>query len=323
MRKILTLWFLVTVLAATPGSSRAATPVTTEPVTLRQSVVVADTVVRLGDLFTNAGDKAGAIIAYAPKPGRRTVFDAHWLYRVARAYGLAWRPLSVKEQTTVARDSIAIDRDEIGEHILAALVERGAEPDMVVALSNSLLRIHVPGDSSATIAVEDATYDARSRRFTAILVAPAGDPAAQRIRVTGRLHQITEIPVPARLIGKGTVITKSDIRWMKVRSRLLQRNIVRDAADLIGKAPRRGLRAGVPVRATDVRSPVLVSKGSLVVMVLGTPHMRLTARGRALEDGSGGQTIRIANMQSHKVIAAEVTGSGTVVVRSADALAMN
>ncbi len=323
MRKILTLWLLVAALAATPEAASAAAPITTEPVSLRQFVVVADTVVRLGDLFTNAGDKADAIIAYAPKPGRHTVFDARWLYRVAHAYGLAWRPLGAKEQTRVTRDSVAIGRDEIGEHILAALVEKGAEPDMVVALSNSLLRIHVPGDSSTTIAVEDATYAPRSRRFTAILVAPAGDPAAQRIRVTGRLHQITEVPVPARLIGKGKVITRSDIQWIKVRSRLLQRNIVRDAADLIGKAPRRGLRAGVPVRATDVRRPVLVPKGSLVVMVLGTPYMRLTVRGRALEDGSSGQTIRIANMQSHKVIAAEVTGSGTVVVRSADTLAMN
>lgn len=311
----------LTVLIA-PGA-KAAAPTDAQPVALQRSVVVEDRIVRLGDLFANAGDKADTVVAYAPLPGKRAIFDAQWLYRVARAYGLEWRPLSIHEQAVVTRDSTVIGREEISARILEALVDRGADPDMTVSFSNSLLRIYVAGNAPATIAVEDAAYDPRSRRFTAIVVAPADDPAAQRIRITGRLYKMTEVPVLAERIGKDTVITEDHIRWIKMRSRLVQRDIILDAADLIGKTPRRGVRAGIPVRATEVRRPLLVTKGSLVTMVFNTPFMHLTALGRALDEGAQGQTIRIANMQSNKVVAAVVTGTNKVKVQTAGHLAMN
>lgn len=308
---------------ATAPAAPAADPANAEPVVLHHSVMVEGRTVRLGDLFSNAGDKAGVAVAYAPAPGQRAIFDAQWLYRVARAYGLAWRPLSLRERAVVTRDSIAIGRDEISARILEALVDRGADPDMSVSFSNSLLRIYVPGNAQATVAVEDAAYDARSRRFTAILVAPADDPTAQRIRVTGRLYKMAEVPVLAERLARGDIITKGHIRWIKMRSRLIQRDVVLDVADLIGKTPRRGLRAGVPVRASDVQRPLLVTKGSMVTMALNLPYMRLTSLGRALDNGAAGQTIRVTNLQSNKVVAAVVTGTNKVKVETPGHLAMN
>jgi len=77
------------------------------------------------------------------------------------------------------------------------------------------------------------------------------------------------------------------------------------------------------VQSTAVQQPILVPKGSLVTIVLQIPKMTLTAQGKALDNGSDGDTIRITNSQSKKVIEAEVTGPGKVVVRSADAVAIN
>ena len=49
-------------------------------------------------------------------------------------------------------------------------------------------------------------------------------------------------------------------------------------------------------------------------MIFRTKRMRLTAQGRALEHGSKGETIRIQNMKTRKIIDATVIGSGTVSV---------
>lgn len=301
--------------AAAPAAEAA-------PVTLRQSVTVSGKLVRLGDLFVPAGDKAEAAVAYAPAPGKRAIFDARWLYRVARAYGLNWRPLSIHEKAVVARESIVIGRREIADHILAALVDKGVDADMQVELSNRMLRIHVPSDSTATVVVEDVAYDARTRRFIAIVAAPAGDPAARRIRVTGRVHRVIDVPVLTRRVLAGEVIRVRDVKRIAMRSDRLQRDTIQDPGALIGKSPRRGLRAGVPVRVSDVRLPVLVPRRSLVTITYRVRSMTLIAQGRALEDGGAGDTVRVANTQSNTVVQAVVTGANRVSVQPAGPIAM-
>ena len=292
-------------------------------VTLRESVSVKGKLVELGDLFTNTGSKAGIAVAYAPQAGKRAVFDARWLYRVARNYGLAWRPLGLRDQITVERESQIISQAEIKDAIRAALMERGLDDGIFLELSNKMLRLYVPGNASAAVGVEDVSYEPRTGRFTAVLLIPARGPGATRTRVTGRLYKITEIPVLARRMSANERITKGDIKWIKVRSKRLRRGIVTDINELIGKAGKRAIRPGTPVRENSIRRPILVAKGSLVMIILRSPKMVLTAQGKALENGSDGDTIQISNTQSNKVIEAEVTGPGKVSVRTLGQLAMN
>lgn len=59
--------YLALVLAALAGTPAAAADA---PVLHSTATVEAD-VVRIGDIWENAGDKAGIVIARAPAPGRR------------------------------------------------------------------------------------------------------------------------------------------------------------------------------------------------------------------------------------------------------------
>ena len=79
-------------------------------------------------------------------------------------------------------------------------------------------------------------------------------------------------------------------------------------------AGKRGLCPEVPIQANSVQHPILVAKGSLVTNILKTPKMILTAQGKALDDGSDGDTVRISNSQSNNIIEAEVTGPARVAV---------
>ena len=316
--KILKTALMLAFLAATPAAGGEPA----DPVTLHGRVVVNSDMVLLGDIFSGAGDKSETPVAYAPEPGKRAVFDARWLTRVARAYGLKWRPAGIRAQTIVKRESFLIGREEIEDAIMTALIDRGAEPGLNVELSNRMLRLHVAGNDMAAISVEDAVYESRTKRFTAIIVAPADDPSAKRIRVTGRLIKISEVPVLARRVLSGEIIGKDDIKWIKVRSARLQQDIILNAGDLIGKSPKRGLRGGNPVRTSEVQRPLLVAKRSLVTIVLQAPSMLLMSQGRALEHGSSGDTIRVTNTQSNKVIEAKIIGPGRVMVRILDTIAM-
>ena len=202
------------------------------------------------------------------------------------------------------------------------LREQGETGDMRVFLTNRSLRLHVADDNSTTVGIEDLALDRRTSRFSALVVAPAGDPAARRVRVTGHVFEMTEVPVLGRRLLAGTVIREGDVQWIKLRADQIQRDTITDPKDLIGLETARSLRDGRPIRVSQVRRPVMVTKGSLVTMMLTGPTMLLTARGRAQESGSKGDVIRISNTQSKQVLEAVVTGPGTVVVRSANRLAM-
>ena len=101
MRNTLTIAIVISVLAcisripaAQATSPDGNEPVISQKVTLINNIEVAQNLVKIGDLFTNTGDKAEIEVAYAPEPGKRSVFDARWLFRVARTHKLSWRPLS-------------------------------------------------------------------------------------------------------------------------------------------------------------------------------------------------------------------------------------
>lgn len=315
----------VSVAAGKPAAfSKAAPGVEIQgDVALRESATVQGKLVQLGDLFTNTGTKAGIAVAYAPQAGKRAVFDARWLYRVARKYGLVWRPLGLRDQITVERESQIISQEEIKDAIMASLMERGLGKGISLELSNKMMRLYVPGNVSVSVGVEDISYEARTGRFTAVLLVPAHGPGATRTRVTGRLYEMTEIPVLSRRMMANERIRKGDIKWLKVRNNRLRRGVVTDINELIGKAGKRGLRPGLPVQENSIRRPILVAKGSLVTIILKIPKMTLTAQGKALENGSDGDTIQISNTQSSKIIEAEVTGPGRVTVLPPSQVAMN
>jgi flagella basal body P-ring formation protein FlgA len=122
------------------------------------------------------------------------------------------------------------------------------------------------------------------------------------------------VPVLARRIGAGEVIGPRDIDYVALQADRVASNVVTDAASLIGAAPRRGLRPGQPVRASEIGAPVLVEKNQMVLLRVQTASMQLTAQGRALQEGARGDTVRVVNTKSNTVVTGTVAEAGLVMV---------
>lgn len=313
--------FLTLLLVATPALSAGQSDDDLAmgndgPVTLRENIIVSGSYIRLSDLFVNAPvDKADTAVAYAPKPGRRASFDARWLFRVARAYGLQWRPLSADLRAMVTRDSIVISREEIQDNLMAALTRYDLPQNAKLQLSNHNLRIHVPAEIMPEVKIEDVTFNNRSLRFAAIVaVGEKNMNASQRVRVTGQVLKMIDVPTLARRVAKGDVISENDIHWIQMRADRTQRDIITDVHSLVGMSPKRHLRPEKPIRASDIQRPILVEKGSLVTIILKKPGMMLTSRGKSMQNGADGETIRITNTNTSRTIEAVVVGSSVVTV---------
>ena len=283
--------------------------------TLIDHVVVDAKVVRLGDLFTNAGEKSEVSVAYAPDPGQRAIFDARWLYRVAHAYKLDWRPFGAQTQAVVERASISIPRDEIKTQILFELADQGVTEEMDVEFATRFQEIYLPASADPVVKVENMNYQPRTGRFTAIIVAGQGVDM-ERLRMTGRAFRTVDVPVLKSRVLRGDMITEDNVQWVRMKAERVQNDIIVDASDLIGKTPKRGVRAGSPVRGNDVMRPLMVEKNSLVTIIHHMPNMMLTAQGKALQNGADGDVVQIKNGRSNQVIEAEVIGPGRVAVRT-------
>lgn len=307
---------LVLLVAASLGAAPLGAAATKGevPVLLKAQVVLDDAVVRLGDLFEGAGELGDTVVARAPEPGREVQVNARWLLALAQAYGLAWQPASRFETTVVARASNVIDSRRIEREMRAALARRGVEGNIALVLDNPAIRFNLPTSVTPTLAVDGLAYDPDRGRFTAYVVAPATGTPLARATVTGRAIRMTDVPVPTRRVAPGEVIGRSLIQWVSMRVDRISRGAVTDADRILGKSPRRPLRAGDPILAADLREPIMVAKNSLVTITLNTERMALTAQGRALDNGARNDVIRVINTKSNTVINAIVAAANHVRV---------
>ncbi len=217
---------------------------------------------------------------------------------------------------TQADDYRLASAEGIAGLVAEALADEGADPDTIaVELAEPLLAIHLPPDPDARVSVEDVAMDPTGRRFTARIAAPTATGAIQRRVIAGRVYRVASVPVLARPLGRGETISAEDLEWVRLKNSRLGGSTIVDADDLVGFSTRRGLRAGTPIRASQVRKPVVVAKGSLVTLMLTTPGIALSARGRAMEDGGRGEVIRVSNLQSHVIVEGNVIAPGRVEVR--------
>lgn len=310
-------------LLAAGGTADKGTTYTPDPtrfVTLIPAVTLDGGVVHLGDIFQGTGEHADRVVAYAPRPGGRAVFDALWLQRVARAFKLNWRPTSRKDRVIIERASRMVGRNEVEEMLTERMIAEGGDASSRVSLSNQSFRLHLPADETVALGIDQFNINPSSGRFTAMLT--WGNGADDRMRMSGRFERMSDVPVLSNRAMRGDLISQSDIEWVTLPEARLTRTTITDVDHIIGMAAKRAIAPGKPVTEGDVRRPLLVNRGETVTMLLTTPSMELSAKGRALQAGSKGDIIRITNLQTNTVIDAVVTGPGRARVDLGVNLAM-
>ncbi len=314
--------------ARTTASGPQVAEQPTPELSLRRQITVSDNAIRLGDLFDGAvssvaGVDENTIVAYSPQPGRRAIFDAEWLARLAYRYRLNWRPATRLDRAVVERASTIVSSEAVRFALTDELARRGFGDDYDISLSNPNLMLHIASEKPATVEILSMSLDSAAERFNAVIAVPAGDPAARRHTVTGRMFAMIEVPVPVTILRPGESITADDIKWMPVRARNVRDTIVTSVDDVLDMEPRRALRQDTPIRRSDLRQPLDVAKGHVVTMVYKTANMSLSATGISQQNGTTGDIIRVRNSQTKLVIDARVTGPDTVAVQILPQLAAN
>lgn len=120
------------------------------------------------------------------------------------------------------------------------------------------------------------------------------------------------IPVLARGLASGEIIADGDLDWVPAGAG--DRGVAARADQVVGRQARKPLAPGMAIPLSALRTPVLVERGALIALTATLPGIALSTTAKALEQGGLGDTVRVMNASSNRVVQAVVTGPGTAAV---------
>lgn len=290
---------------------------------LKENIAVEGRTVTLGDLFTDAGDKAHIAVLEAPDPGKSKFVSANELNRIASKYELEWERPDYLRRISLVRKSDTIATSELIDMLLELAIDEGANEDSEIRLLGRNDGLVVPvGTMLADVTVEAFSLSNRKDRFSVVLGVPSGSGLPAKVNFSGTIEEVREIPVFNRSVLPGELIQQSDISWIKFPAKRITSRSILSSVDLVGMTVRRPARTDKPITTSDIVTPIAIAKGEAVTMMVRTKAMVLTASGRALENGGIGDTIRVLNPKSRQTIDAKIVRAGQVEVLSGPTLAL-
>ncbi|MDB5490859.1 MAG: flgA [Micavibrio sp.] len=269
----------------------------------------------VGDIFDNAGKNAAFILGPAPAPGKEMVLNTSTLIRIASALELQWQPASNTDQIVIRRAATLIPTIAVLDAIKTKIAEKVVIEKFALDTGTMNLDITLPNDQPGTMDVTDVTYNQRTNRFEATIVAPSVANPVKKLTVTGSVKAMTTIPVLKNALRNGDMIGEGDIEMVDFFTSDIQGNTMLKASDVIGMTPRRMAMAGKPINAVDLQSPQLVDRGQGVTIIFKAGPLNLTAMGKALQAGARGDVIHVVNNSSNRTVDAIISGEREVTVK--------
>jgi len=290
-----------------------------EAAELQKQLVVTDAVVRLSDIFTDTGIAGETVVMEAPAPGKKKPVSSYELVRLAEKHQLDWDRPAYLKRVYIHREGVDFSLIDMTDAILEQARQLDLEGDVEIKVFGRKVGLKLPhGYTIDDITLTEFQLSEQRNRFSAVLHIPTGTTEQIEQRISGTIEEVRLVPMFTRVIAPGEIITEADLEWKKFPIRRILRNAVVSSSQLIGQTVKRPLPAGKLVRKNEITMPVLVSKGSIVLMTYKRGRLVLTMQGRALEDGGAGETIRLMNQKSKQTVFAVVVGDDQVAVTASN-----
>ncbi len=134
----------------------------------------------------------------------------------------------------------------------------------------------------------------------------AAEPQIQKVAVEVALKK--DVIVAINPISRGQTITRADILTEQRSFKKLEHIGMTKPATVVGQEAKRDIRMGDMIKAGDIKSKVLVKRNELVSVRSVRHGIAIESTGKALADGTLGESIEVRNEGSEETFWARVTG---------------
>lgn len=282
---------------------------------LKSDVTLSGDNLTVGDIFDNAGKNAAYVLGPAPQPGKDMVLNTSTLVRIASALDLPWQPRNNTDQIVIHRAATLIPGSAVLDAIETRLRDKVVDEKFSLDTGTMNFDITLPHDQPGIFDVTDVTYNRRTSRFEAIVIAPSAANPLKKFVVAGSVKPLVSIPVLRTTMRNGDIIGSNDIEMIDVFTADVQADTLLKADAVVGMTPRRMAVAGKPLHVVDMQSPQLVGRGENVTIVFKAGPLNLTTVGKAMQNGARGEMIHVVNNSSSRAIDGIVSGDHEVIVK--------
>ena len=124
--------------------------------------------------------------------------------------------------------------------------------------------------------------------------------------------EFRQVVVAATNLPAGQVLQRDSLKLDRMEADKVSKAHYVENQGLEGQELLRAVRAGEPIRVSDLRPATLVKRGEMVLMTIGTPAtFEISVKAEAMQDGRVGEQIKLRNTESGRTLSGVVTGKGT------------
>jgi flagella basal body P-ring formation protein FlgA len=139
-------------------------------------------------------------------------------------------------------------------------------------------------------------------------------PTPWTVFVSARVGITGKVLVARRALRRGEMLSEKELRSVEKDLGGLTQGYLTGLPQAVGKQLKRSAREGQVIAPAMLESAPLVRRGEQVGIVFNAETFYVRAEGVALADGGAGETIRVRNRTSEKVIDAVVIAASLVRV---------
>ena len=123
-----------------------------------------------------------------------------------------------------------------------------------------------------------------------------------------------DVIVLSQTVRRGEIFSRNSFRLEKRELSTLRSGYISDPQLIINKQATRNLGADTVINKSNITEPKLIKRGEKITINASTLGLNISMAGIAMMDGIKGQSIRIKNVKSKRLIQATVVKPGQVEV---------
>jgi len=225
---------------------------------------------------------------------------------VALALLLVFMTLDLAASGVQSHSSIM---DTARQHILDHSSDYPSTPEVTVGRLDSRLRL-----AACEHPLESYMPPGRRRigKTTVGIRCNGLHPWSMFVPVTVKV--MTQVVVAKSSLSRGAIIGESDIGLEQRDISRLHRGYLEEKKVVLGKKLRQRMRQHQVITPSQLDTPHAVKRNNRVTIVASSKSLKIRVAGKALQNGSVGELIRVRNVSSKKELDARVIAPGIVEV---------
>lgn len=135
-----------------------------------------------------------------------------------------------------------------------------------------------------------------------------------KIYVQAEIKVLLDIVVADAMLERGQIISAADLKVEARDIGNLQQGYFDDTGLVAGMIARRTIKLGDLINSHMVKRPYMVKRGESVFLVVKTPGLQVQMKGKALGNATKGNTVRVRNLSSDRIVEGVATAPGVVSI---------